>query len=188
MAGAAAANSAIRMPDVDCFIDSGRVEPTRIDSLMRILDEHRHCLESGTDDGRSAGRTVMGLPLPDCQRSPSWSRERQIAFIGALWRGDDVGRYMLNTGDGAVLDGVNRLAAIETYLDGGFPVPDDAGTPRYWHDLPARERRVFAGIGFPHLAVDCRDQHAMAAICRRYDRGTLAATQPADAPDATPSP
>lgn len=107
-----------------------------------------------------ASRFAMGFPLPDWQRPAVWTIDQQVRFIRSLWMGVDVGTYMVNrlvefTSEGtyskfsdALIDGQQRLTALEHYVYNAFPVPDAAGTPRFWRELGRVERRRFSGLSF----------------------------------------
>lgn len=73
-------------------------------------------------------RTVMGYCLPTWQRGLVWTVKQKIALIESAWRGLSLGTYTYNQGrigspyDNLLIDGQQRLHAIECYLNDEFPV------------------------------------------------------------------
>lgn len=123
-----------------------------------------------------ADRFVMGFPLPVFQRPPVWTRAQKVRFIESVWAGIDLGSYMVNdqfeiihgpAGDtyrefsDALLDGQQRLSAIEDYILSGFAVADSQGVPRFWSDLPKVERRRFASYTFSRACIKTWDEGAL---------------------------
>jgi len=129
-----------------------------------------------------ATRFVMGYPLPSWQRPLVWTQEQKIRFIESIWGDVDVGSYMVNDVYSFVsigkseayfrlfsevlLDGQQRLSALQDYLLNEFPVPDASGVPRYWRDLPRTERRRFSGFHFAKASISSWDE---AHLRKAYD-------------------
>lgn len=73
-------------------------------------------------------RTVMGFCLPTWQRGFVWSEAQKIAFIESAWRGLNLGTFTYNIApighplDNLLIDGQQRMHAIEWYLNDQFPV------------------------------------------------------------------
>jgi len=72
-------------------------------------------------------RTVMGMILPEWQRPFVWTDRQCISFIESAWRGVPLGTYTLNMRmgspfDGYLIDGQQRMRAIERYLSDEYPV------------------------------------------------------------------
>ena len=120
-------------------------------------------LEHFSDRERSmypwADRFVIGFPLPPWQRPFVWTQEQEIRFIQSIWQGVDVGSYMVNAYElsnstefrkfsDILLDGQQRLTALEHYLFDMLPVPDVTGKDRVWSELPRIERRRFSNFHF----------------------------------------
>ena len=117
---------------------------------------------------------VMGLPLPSWQRDPKWDREQQVRFISSIWNAVDIGTYLVNDiyrlvkneagrecfqeNSDALLDGQQRLGAIQAYVLNEFPVLDANGTPRFWRELPVPERRRFGMTTFVRAIVKTFDE------------------------------
>lgn len=140
-----------------------------------------------------AERFVMGYPLPAWQRPLVWTDDQKIAFILSVWNGVDLGSYLINdvqdmikTKDGliygkfsdALLDGQQRLSALEDYLTDKIAVPDATGVPRTWSELPSIERRRFSNTTFTRSTIQSRDE---ALLRYAYDMRAFGGT--AHAPD-----
>jgi hypothetical protein len=111
-----------------------------------------------------AERFVMGYPLAPWQRPLVWTVEQKRRFILSIWSGVDIGSYMMNdiyefkkNASGVtylkefsevILDGQQRLSAIEGYVTNAFSVPDANGSDVFWADLPRIERRRFGTFHF----------------------------------------
>lgn len=73
-------------------------------------------------------RTVMGFCLPRWQRGLVWTEAQKVAFIESAWLGINLGTYTYNQVafgsplDNLLIDGQQRLHAIECYLLDEFPV------------------------------------------------------------------
>jgi hypothetical protein len=111
-----------------------RVMPRRIDlgeQLSTTMDmpmlNKRSWLERGAKNPHNL-RVVMGYFLPTWQRPLVWTEAQCIAFIESAWRGIPLGTFsfnMLHDGselDMILIDGQQRMHAIEQYLDDAFPV------------------------------------------------------------------
>lgn len=100
--------------------------------------------ESGPE--REPGfRYVMGYKLPTWQRPFVWTTEQKIRLLESLWLGINVGTYTFNRTtrqgplDNLLIDGQQRMKAIEEYLDDEFSV-----FGWKYSDLGPAERRRFA--------------------------------------------
>jgi hypothetical protein len=73
-------------------------------------------------------RTIMGFPVPEWQRPLVWTREQSIRFIESAWIGIPLGSFSFYQNhdepelDGLLVDGQQRLHAIQQYLEDEFPV------------------------------------------------------------------
>lgn len=108
---------------------------------------------------------VMGYPLPEFQRPPVWKEEQQASFIESIWLGLSPGSYVVNDfhhGEWVkaedreglhpyfwlLLDGQQRLRAIQAYLEGKFKV-----LGYHWSDLNELEHRRFGDTQFARVSV-----------------------------------
>ncbi len=125
-----------------------------------------------------ATRFAMGHPLAPWQRPAVWTEEQQVRFITSIWMGSDLGSYLVNgwyefveggayeLNSEVLLDGQQRLTALESYLLGKFGVPDADGCVRYWSEVGDKERRRFLGMPFAQARVHSGDE---AALRKVYD-------------------
>ena len=123
-----------------------------------------------------ATRFAMGHPLATWQRPAVWTEGQQVRFITSVWIGGDLGSYLVNgwyefdaqgayvTNSEVLLDGQQRLAALEGYLLGRFGVPDASGQVRLWSELGYNERRRFLGMTFTQARVHTGDEIALRQI------------------------
>lgn len=137
-----------------------------------------------------AQRFVMGYPLPEWQRPLVWIEAQRIRFITSLWMGVDVGSYLVNDViefqviDGRetdmarkfsdiLLDGQQRLSAMEDYFYGRFAVPNANGIPTLWTELSKVERRLFSNGTFSRSVVHSFDEVELRRI---YDLRSFGGT------------
>lgn len=108
-----------------------------------ILAPHHNWEESGPDPlGR---RTVMGYPLPSWQRGLVWTEAQMVRLLESAWRGLSIGTYTINQSpqyrgefDGILIDGQQRLYALQCYFEGKFPVYGYT-----WQEVTEIDRRGF---------------------------------------------
>ncbi len=92
-----------------------------IDSLLNSA-ARRHILAP------HAPRHVLGFGLPDWQRPAVWTQAQQIRFVESAWLGFSLGEIVITRGysdealDNHVIDGQQRLTALEAYVNDAFPV------------------------------------------------------------------
>lgn len=123
-----------------------------------------------------AERFVMGFPLPAWQRPSVWTLDQKRRFIQSIWAGVDIGSYMVNDlwefveGDDAetfrqhseiLLDGQQRLSAIQDYVLDEFAIPDAAGVLRHWTELPKIERNRFCMTHFACATIRSWDEQQL---------------------------
>lgn len=123
-------------------------------------------------------RWVCGRPLPDWQRPLVWNESQCVRFIESAWLGLPLGIYVTNglLHDGQkfnplsflVIDGQQRLHALERYVRDEFPV-----FGYRWSELSASEQRRFEMIPFAHAETRIRDDRLLREI---YDRLNFSGT------------
>lgn len=171
--GANIADDGIRMPTLK---QDARVSTLCISEVLGRLEEFTKDDYALQEMFPWAKRFVMGFPLPDWQRPLVWSQEQKTRFISSIWAGLDIGSYLLNDQyeyvDGkqgqhfrkfseVLLDGQQRLSAIEDYVLNKFAVPDATGTLRFWSELPQIERRRFGHYHFARSAIRTWNEHEL---------------------------
>ena len=104
-------------------------------------------------------RVVMGFQLPEWQRPLVWSTGQKISFIESLWKGVPVGTWTFNRSyknrklDDLLIDGQQRLNAIECYLDDGFSV-----LGYHFSEVTRIDRRFFDCLTFPSYITETEDE------------------------------
>lgn len=110
--------------------------------------------------GHPAERYLCGYPLPAFQRGLAWSHEQSMRFIESAWLGFELGKWVvtadafvadeghegqraLDPRSGLLIDGQQRLAAIEAYTEDAFPV-----FGAYWSEVDAVDQRRFRQTSF----------------------------------------
>lgn len=175
-------NSRANVPDsldIKMPVDElgARTSPRTIGELISRFEEFSKDQDKARRESPWADRFVLGYPLANWQRPLVWSVPAQVKFIESIWNGSDLGSYMLNEawelvnrnvkhGEDAVmrehseivLDGQQRLTAIQNYLLGLFPVNDSKGVPRQYSDLGIGERRRFSGTTFSRATIESFDE------------------------------
>ncbi|MBN6740538.1 DUF262 domain-containing protein [Acidithiobacillus sp. MC6.1] len=140
-----------------------------ISLLIRSLREYIEDPKKAQTNYPWAARFVCGYPVPDFQRPICWTDEQQIRFITSVWMYAPLGSHMVNgwkMSDGktfdrfseALLDGQQRLFAIERYILDQIAVPDENGTPCLWGDLDRSEQRRFGNRIFTREEVSIFDE------------------------------
>ena len=100
--------------------------------------------------GTDSARFVMGYRLPSWQRQFVWTEQQSIKLIESLWLGLNIGSYTFNRDrevdseyDNLLIDGQQRMKAIEDYLSDKFPV-----FGLKWSDTTVVDKRVFGNLHF----------------------------------------
>lgn len=145
--------------------------PRTVGELISRLEDYSKNPAKWQAEFPWAARFVMGYPLPSWQRPPVWSLEQKVRFITSLWEEVDVGSYLVNDQfefadktrtfrefSDVLLDGQQRLTALQEYLLGEYAVPDAEGKPCFWHELSRVERRFFSNKTFPRATVRTWDE------------------------------
>lgn len=105
------------------------------------------------------GRKVMGFRLPEWQRPLVWTEAQMIRLIESIWRGIPIGSYSYVenddlTTDGLLIDGQQRMYALERYFDNRFTV-----LGYFWNQLTRVDQRAFlVSRHFPCYIVRSSDE------------------------------
>lgn len=150
-----------------------KVQPRTIDSLMHEFSFSEIKLEKLYP---WADRFVLGLPLPSWQRDFKWSDEQCQRFITSIWSGVHLGIYVINreepvtNKDGElefapmsnlIVDGQQRLMAIQKYISNEISVPDAEGIPRLYSEVSATDLRRFGNTVFNRSEVAISDDQKL---------------------------
>lgn len=131
-----------------------------------------------------ATRFVMGIPLAPWQRDFKWSQEQCQRFISSIWAGVHLGSYVLTDMDllpvnriehaylsNCVIDGQQRLRALELYLTDCLAVPDAAGSPALWSEVGLVDRRRFGRTTFSRGTIRDLDEQALVLLYNTMNFG-----------------
>lgn len=112
-------------------------------AMIQPMHKREKWLEAGSPNPHGL-RVVMGYFLPEWQRGLVWSEAQKIALIESAWRGLSIGTYTFNrapTGhkfDDLLIDGQQRMNAIQDYLDDKFKV-----FGFLWSEVTEVDRRIW---------------------------------------------
>lgn len=159
---------------------SAQIAPMTIGALMHEFA--RFDPQTAAAEYPWADRFVMGFPLAPWQREFKWSVEQVERFITSVWAGVHLGTYCLTEyelsagpdGKGVVydhlsncvIDGQQRLKALELYLTDQVAVPDVQGAPCTWSEVDPVDRRRFERTHFSRGVLRERDE---ATLRSAYD-------------------
>lgn len=168
--------------------------------ITEVLGRFERFTQEGSEESSYypwAARFVMGFPIPEWQRPLVWTLDQKERFIQSIWAGVDIGSYMVNdlyeyVGKGEnkafrlfseiLLDGQQRLSAIEDYVTNRISVRDAAGVPRFWAELPRVERRRFSLFHFARSNIKSWDENQLRLA---YDLRAFGGTQHTEEQRAT---
>lgn len=104
-------------------------------------------------------REVMGYFLPPWQRGIVWSHDQKVKLIESLWLGLNIGTYTFNRTkshggqfDNLLIDGQQRLWAMQCYLSDEFPV-----FGYRWSEVTDVDRRSFEMTRHFHCYITSSD-------------------------------
>ncbi len=156
------------------------LQPRTFDAVLGDLFDAPQRERQWQREGHPAQRYIMGMPVPTWQRGLVWSEAQQQAFVESAWLGLHLGMVVINgvrrdqgTGQvhalsGLLLDGQQRLAAIDAYLGNRFPV-----CGHYWRELPPHEQARFSRTPFTRCEVSLWHEGRLRDL---YDRMNFGGT------------
>lgn len=130
---------------------------TTLFSALRSMAEIQNQL---LDSQGWQGRRVLGFKLPAWQRQNAWTDDQCVRFVESAWLGVGLGTFLVNlkssdaSADLILLDGQQRLRALERYWSNEFPVCGDDGKAYYWGELTEQEQSQMLRI--PMAWQECR--------------------------------
>lgn len=142
--------------------------PPRINLGKHANTSMAHCMMQyrnwkAGDVNTHGRRTVMGFVLPDWQRGLVWTEQQKIAFIESAWLGISIGTYAYNRApmdspyDYLLIDGQQRMSAIQDYVDDAFPV-----FGCLWSEVAsADERRWSMSTAFSSYCTETEDEQVL---------------------------
>jgi hypothetical protein len=165
------------------------IAPTTVSALINELKQFDP--EKARREYPWANRFVMGLPLAPWQRDFKWSEDQARRFILSAWTGVHLGTYVVTDLElrqegedfrgieflplsNCVIDGQQRLKALEMYLTDQLAVPDSEGTLTLWSEVDARDRRRFQNTIFSRGTIRERDEMKLKATYDLMNFGGVA--------------
>ena len=126
---------------------------SRATSIETLVNKAKTFIANPEDTWMETGREAMGYPLPDFQRPVEWTDNQCIRFIESAWLGFNLGVFVVNKEDwdeqgpkrfsGCLIDGQQRITAVNRYLQGAFHV-----FGAYWSELSKHDQRRFLRTSF----------------------------------------
>lgn len=143
----------------------GKQFDTCITFILYHYNEYKKLLEQGEPLLTApAERYACGFPIPSFQRPSVWTQDQQVKFIESVWKDIPLGTFMLHRMDwhsgethgeivtekfsGWLIDGQQRLTALEAYWSDEFPV-----FGALWSQVGLKDKRVFTSVKFAHNEV-----------------------------------
>lgn len=129
-------------------------------------------------------RSIMGYFLPSWQRDLIWSTDKKIKLIESLWLGLGIGTFTYNVSpihgskfDNLLIDGQQRMNAIECYLNDKFHVFGVV-----YSDLPEPDKRSFSSRHFHSYVTKSDDEDFLKNYYTRLNFGGVSHSE-TDHPD-----
>jgi len=134
--------------------------------LISSLESQAEIRKNILDKEGYTGLHVMGFKLPAWQRPARWTDMQCIRFVESVYRGMNIGAFMANSQlatefNMILLDGQQRLRAIERYLHGEIAVPGLDGRSYLWTELTDDERAHFRRVTFPCIETKYKTEEEM---------------------------
>ena len=163
----------LQLPASDPF-DASR---TRAMAISEILRQAKPDAEPtyGIRKLRHGEVRLLGLIVPAWQRPSLWTEKQNIRFIESIWRNYAIGTYVVNVDaagskpthlDGILVDGRQRLTALELYARDAFPV-----FGALYSELETRDRLDFNRRTFSRAEVTYRHEEDLKAAYERMAYG-----------------
>lgn len=128
---------------------SERLMPERVrlgEHMQSTMLAPMHHAEHDKTPNNHGYRVVMGYFLPTWQRGLVWTDDQKVKLLESAWLGLNIGTYTFNRSkeqggplDNLLIDGQQRLWAIECYLRDDFPV-----FGYRWSEVSEADRRSFS--------------------------------------------
>lgn len=127
--------------------------------------------ESFSHPGHEKLRRVLGYPVPTWQRELVWTDEQCERFIQSVYAGVYLGLFVYNDAlstakqlDGLLIDGQQRLHALERYLNGDLAVTGPDGKKYRFTELTDEEKAHLYRIPFGFQVVNIDNEDKLKAL------------------------
>lgn len=154
-----------------------------MNSMMSTVYQQWKIQNDILDEMGFSGRRVLGYKLPDWQRPSCWTDEQSVRFIQSVFLGIGLGQFMVNNTDNdssldmILVDGQQRLRAVERYWLGEFAVPGEDGNAYLWTELTGNEHAHFFRMTFPWINTQYRTEAAAKEAYNLLNFGGTAHTE-----------
>lgn len=152
-------------PEVSTRIPTRVLYSSGMSSMMSSLEGQ---IAMRTQYQSKAGvRRILGFPVPSWQRGLVWTDEQCERFIQSVYKGVYLGLYVYNDAlivaphlDGLLIDGQQRLYAIERYLTGDLAVEGPDGNKYRFTELTDEEKAHFyrMPMGFQVVSISTEEK------------------------------
>lgn len=149
-------------------------------SLQALLLQRNRANDGVSHRGEGRKR-LFGYKLPEWQRPFVWDDKQCAKFIESIWLGVALSPFMVNDSLDTeisliLLDGQQRLTAIDRYWSGEFGVRGEDGNTYLWSELTQAEQMHFLRIPFPWLETNYESEADLRAAYDRHNFGGTAHT------------
>lgn len=144
-------------------------------SMQALLLQRNRVIDSA-DPREASEKKLLGYKVPAWQRPVVWSDAQSIRFIESIWLGVAMSPFMVNDSldpelSLVLLDGQQRLTAIDRYWAGQIAVQGEDGNHYLWTDLTLAEQMHFLRIPFPWLETHYESETDLRAAYDRHNFG-----------------
>ena len=123
-------------------------------------------------------RPVLGYLVPRWQRELKWTDEQHEQFIRSIYTGVYIGAFIYNDSiteapklNGLLVDGQQRLFAIQRYVAGDLAVLGRNGKKHRWTDLSEEDRRHFTRMTIGFEVVRIADEAELVELYNIFNYG-----------------
>ena len=158
---------------------TAQIAPRTIGALMHELE--RFTPARAAAEYPWATRFVMGMPLAPWQREFKWDAEQVRRFIQSVWSGVHLGTYVVTDMDlrpsspvfdaveylplsNCVIDGQQRLMALELFLTDQVEVPDASGAMCRWSEIHPIDQKRFGNVIFSRGTLRDLDEESLRSV------------------------
>lgn len=141
---------------------------------MRTLETGQVARNEILDQQGWNGRRVLGFKLPKWQRPERWTDEQSASFVESVFLGANIGSFMYNSHlhhelSEILLDGQQRLRALERYWNSEFGVTGEDGAEHRWTDLSDLDKAHMRRITFPYVITQYSTEGLMREAYNRHN-------------------
>ena len=160
--------------ETDSMVPKRRFYGETGNTFIGILETQQVNNNKILDQQGWTGRRVLGFKLPEWQRPERWTDEQSASFIESVFLGANIGSFMYNSHlhhelSEIVLDGQQRLRALERYWNGEFSVTGEDGAEHSWTDLSDLGKAHMRRMTFPYVMTQYSTEGLMREAYNRHN-------------------